>query len=323
MLPTSRKYLTSIFLLLTMSIILVLTGCTDNKQLKQDLLQAINKQQDVTSYRFQGSMELKGDASLVGQADPLTGILFSFMRESTINFQGVSALEPARMETTLSVTSKGGSPVTIPILIKDSKLYFQVPALNKPDEFMMLPIPSKPASSGGGADSLKNTGQWSAALMQQLFKDVDPAWLKPSKEAAKLADGTTGKSITLDINTKNEQAFADYMSKSVAPGFVEMVKTNGFAASASMDKWSTALEQVKIKAPSSITLTVDSAGFIREQQWNLSFTAGNSTNVNTINWTYHLSDINQNPAFTQDTPAKTKSLEDLLRLVKPNNSAKK
>ncbi|WP_282941507.1 hypothetical protein [Paenibacillus sp. RC67] len=323
MLTAYRKHIISISLLLTLSFILILTGCTDNKQLKQDLLQAINKQQDVTNYRFQGSIELHADSSLLGQADPMTATLFSLVKESKVEFKGVSALEPARMETNLTVTPNGGSPISIPVLIKDSKLYFQMPPLNKPDEYMMLPVQNKQASANGSTDPLKNTGQLTTTLMQQLFKDLDPNWLQTAKETTKLSDGTTAKRITLDINKKNEQAFADYMSKSVVPGLIEMVKTNGLAASASMESWSTALSQIKVKAPSSITLLIDSDGFIREQQWNLSFTAGNSTNENKLSWTYTLSDINQNPAFTQEIPTKVKSLEDLLRLLKPANAVKK
>ncbi|WP_028549260.1 hypothetical protein [Paenibacillus sp. UNC451MF] len=323
MLSVYRKSIVTISLLLTLFAITILTGCTDNKQLKQDLLQAINKQQDVANYRFEGSIDLHADSSLFGQANPIAASLFSLIKESKLEFKGVAALEPARMETNLTVTPNGGSPISIPVLIKDSKLFFQMPPLNKPDEYMMLPIQNKQASSNGSTEPLKNTGQLTANLTQQLFKDIDPKWLQTSKEAAALSDGTTVKRITLEINKKNEQAFADYMNQSVVPGLQEIIKTNGLAASSSVDSWTTTLGQIKVKAPSTITLMIDNEGYIREQQWNLSFTSGSSTNENKLNWTYTISDINKNPAFTQETPAKVKSLEDLLRLVKPANAAKK
>ncbi|WP_079910509.1 hypothetical protein [Paenibacillus sp. 32352] len=316
-----RKHFISVTLLLLLSTMIILAGCTDHKQLKQDLLQAVAKQQDIASYQFEGAIELHADSSLLGQANPLTVSLFSLMKESKIDYKGVTALEPARMETNLTITPAGGSPISVPVLIKDSKLFFQMPPLNKADEYMMLPIQNKQASDAG-KDPLKNTGQLTASLTQQLYKDVDPEWLQAPKDSGTLPDGTPAKRITLDINKKNEQAVTEYMSKSVIPGLLEIVKTNGLASEASMKAWSASLSQLKIKAPSTITLSMDQNGFIREQQWNLTFTAGNSTNENHVTWTYSISDINTNPAFTMETPAKVKSLEDLLRLVKPANTAK-
>ncbi|ULL17615.1 hypothetical protein DVH26_26070 [Paenibacillus sp. H1-7] len=320
MLFAYRKFTVIVALLLTIGIALFMTGCTDNAQVKQELLQAVSKQEQIVNYRFQGSIELKADASLIGQASPVTAALFALLKDSKIEYKGVSSLEPSRMETTLNVTPNGGSAIAIPVIIKDSKLFFHMPPLNKQDEYMVLPIASGlPAASGanGSADPLKNTGHLTAELTKQLLNGIDPKWLVTAKDQATLQDGTPVKSITIDVNKKNEQAFNDYLKATVIPGLMNSLKTNGLSNAGTLDSFTASLQQIKLHAPSSINLRIGNDGYIREQTWSLVFATGTSTNENKLVWTQTLSEVNQNPAFTQETPAKQKSLDELLRLVKP------
>lgn len=308
-----RRFTAIVPLLLIFAIALIATGCTDNKQLKQDLLQAAGKQEQIVNYRFQGSVELKADASLLSQASPVTATLFALLKDSKLEYKGVSSLDPSRMESDITVTPNGGSAIKIPVIIKDSKLFFHVPPLNKQDEYMMLPVQPKPSS----ADPLKNAGHLTAGLTKQLLDGIDPSWLTLSKEPAALPDGTAVKNITINLTQKNEQAFNDYLKAGVVPGLTDVMKANGLSDEATLNAMTASLQSMKLRAPSSITLRIDNEGFIREQTWSLVFVTGASTNENKIVWTQSLSDINKNPAFTQETPAKQKSLDELLKLVAP------
>ncbi|MCS7463432.1 hypothetical protein N0M98_25325 [Paenibacillus doosanensis] len=321
MLSFYRKFSIYIALVAMTGIALFLTGCTDNKQLKQDLLQAAAKQQEIVNYRFQGSVELKADAALFGQTSPMTATLFALLKDSQIDYKGVAALEPPRMEADLSVTPAGGTAIDIPVLIKDSKLYFHMPPLNKQDEYMTLPIaPPKDQASGSDASgALKNTGRLTAEITKQLLSGADPDWLQTTKEAVTLQDGSPGKQIALSVTPKNEQAVADYLNQSVLPSLSAQLKTNGLAS----DAWSSALGAIRLRAPSSIEMRIDSDGFIREQKWDLVFTSGGSANEHHLIWTHALSDINRNPAFAREVPAKQKSLEELLLFLKPAGAAQK
>lgn len=324
MLFAYRKFTVIITLLSTIG--LALTGCTDNTQVKQDLLQAVSKQEEIVNYRFQGSFELKADASLLGQASPVTATLFALLKDSKMEYKGVSSLEPSRMETSLTVTPNGGSALTVPVIIKDSKLFFHMPPLNKQDEYMVLPIQTRlPAAPGGNSpdDPLKNTGHLTADLTKQLLNGIDPKWLVSSKDPVTLADGTPVKSITIEVNKKNEQAFNDYLKANVVPGLMNTLKTNGLTNAATLDSVTASLQQLKLRVPSTINLRIDNDGYIREQTWSLAFTTGTSTNENKLVWTQTLSDLNKNPAFTQETPTKQKSLDELLRMVKPAEAGKK
>jgi hypothetical protein len=312
---TSRRTTTYLSLLL-LCFLLFLTGCTDYKQLKADMLQAISKQEEIKSYGFAGSIELKADASLLGGTTPFTAALFALLKDSKVDYKGLTALEPSQMEAALTVTPTGGAAIDIPVLIKDSKLFFHMPALNKDDEYMGMPITNKPAAGAANTEALKNTGHLTSSINGQLLSGIDPNWLQTAKDPVTLADGTTAKRITLDINKKNATAFNEYWVQAI-PGFIDLLKTNGLATGAALDSWQTTLKQVKFQEPSTIDMLIDNQGFIHEQKWNLTFTANNSTNVNHIIWTHTLSDVNKAPAFTKDIPAKLKSLDDLLKLLKP------
>jgi hypothetical protein len=320
----TRKLSVYASFLLSLSVLLLITGCTDYNQLKTDLLQAVAKQEQVTSYQFKGSIELKADPSLLGgAASPFTAALFAFLKDSKIDYNGLTALEPAQLEAAFKVTPTGGSLIDIPVLIKDNKLYFRIPAINKDDEYLVFPITEKSSNPAtGSSEALKNSSHLASTIHDQLLNGINPEWLQTSKDPVTLADGTVTKRITLDINSKNEQAFNDIWKKAV-PGFTELLKSNGLASAANIDGWQSMLKEVQFRAPSSLEFLIDNQGFIHEQKWNVAFTANGSTNENHLIWTQSLSELNKAPAFTKEIPAKQKSLEDLLKLVKPAPAVKK
>jgi hypothetical protein len=309
-------------LLLTLSFLLLLSGCIDYKQLKTDLISAVAKQEQLKSYQFKGSIELTADASLLsGAVSPFAAALFAFLKDSKIEYNGISLLGPAQMEATFKVTPTGGSSTDIPVLIKDNKLFFHIPALNKEDEYLVLPLANKPGATAGNSDAIGNTGHLITSLNAQLLNGINPDWLQNSKDLVTLADGTTSKRITIDINKKNEQALNDYWNQSI-PGLLEVLKTNGIILTASSDAWQHALKQIQFRTPTTISFLIDDQGFIHEQNWNLSFSVNGSTNMNHLNWTQTLSDLNKVPAFTKEIPSKQKSLEDLFKLINPAAATK-
>ncbi|SFL32096.1 hypothetical protein SAMN03159341_10571 [Paenibacillus sp. 1_12] len=318
----TRKFSVYASFLLSLSLLLLITGCTDYKQLKTDLLQAVAKQEQVTSYQFKGSIELKADPSLLGATSPFTATLFAFLKDSKIDYNGLTAMDPAQLEANFKVTPSGGTVMDIPVLIKENKLFFRIPALNKDDEYLVFPITGKTSPAAGSTEALKNTNHLTSTIYDQLLNGINAEWLQTSKDPVTLADGTITKRITLDINNKNEQAFNSIWKQAI-PGFTELLKSNGLASTASIDGWQTALKEVQFRAPSSLEFLIDNQGFIHEQKWSLTFSANGSTNENHLLWTQSLSELNKAPVFTKEIPTKQKSLEDLLKLVKPAPAAKK
>ncbi|WNR46419.1 hypothetical protein [Paenibacillus roseipurpureus] len=300
-----------------------LTACTDNTKVKETFQQSMDKQAEMKSYTFDGSTTLAISDGLMKSANPLTNGLLSLIRESTITWKGISNIDPLQFQTDLHVTPKGStSPIDIPILIKDSKLFFNMPALNKTaDEFYSIDLQKMSGSSSSplNADTLKNTPQVSSALSKLLFEGIDAKWYKEAKEPVKLADGTSAKSIEVDVTAKNSKTINEQLHTKL-PEFLSTLQTNGLLAA---DKVETLkknqFNSLTIKTPSSMKVAIDEAGFIRDQSLDLTFTVtvdGKALdNHIVLHQTYDA--INKSTPLTKEIPAKVKSFDDILKLLAP------
>lgn len=88
--------------------VLLVSGCTDRQQLKEEWQQAAAKQEQALSYQFSGELDLQLDASLFEGAPPLTAGLLSVFKESRIAYSGKASLnEPVQLEADVKLTPKG------------------------------------------------------------------------------------------------------------------------------------------------------------------------------------------------------------------------
>lgn len=295
--------------------VLLAAGCTDHQQLKKEVVQAAQKQEEIRSYHFTGTMDLKLDPALFQGVPPLTAGILSLLKESRIEYAGAASLTDAvQMEADIKITPKGASaPTIVPILIKDNKLYMQLPAVNKPDEYMAFPLDSTVPGSPAAADRLKNTGRLTSALSAKLFEGLDPNWLDTDNKTETLPDGTTGKHIKLEISSKNQKAAADYMA-STLPALLNEIVTSGLSSSSQADVWKKTAGQLQVTAPTTINLVIDGQGYIRRQTGLLHFSAGAAAD-NTIEWTQGLDSINQPVTWSKETPKQVRPLNEILRLL--------
>lgn len=300
-----------------------LTACTDNTKVKEAFQQSLNKQSEMKSYTFDGSTTLAISDGLMKSANPLTNGLLSMIRESTITWKGISNVDPLQFQTDLRITPKGStSPIDIPILIKDSKMYFNMPALNKTaDEYYAIDLQKMSGTNASPltADTLKNTPQVSTALSKLIFEGIDAKWYKEAKDPVKLTDGTTAKSIQVDLTTKNvKEINTQFQAK--LPEFIGSLQTNGLlAADKAEELKKNGLASLALKAPSSMKIAIDDKGFIRDQSLDITFTVtmdGKSfDNHIVLHQTFDA--INQGAPLTKDVPAKVKSFNDILKLLTP------
>ncbi|MCM3267318.1 hypothetical protein [Paenibacillus elgii] len=298
--------------------VLLTSACTDHQQVKQDLVQAVAKQEQIQSYRYAGEAELKLDASLFSGSQPVTAALLGLVKESKFEYSGlVSLADPVRMEASVKLTPKGAaSPIELPFLLKDNKMYLQMPAITKADEYLMLPLDKQ-------ADKLKNTGRLSASLIGKLLVGVNPNWLEPGSKDEKLADGEPAKRITLTVTDKNKQDTAKYFAAAL-PSVLNELMISGLSGTGQTEEWKKSLERIKIEAPTTLSILIDNQGFIREQTGKLYFSVeGGNDAKNSVEWTYKVQEINQTPAFTKEAPKQVKHAEDILRLLPKPQAGKK
>lgn len=206
--------------------LLSLTACTDNTKVKEALEQSLSKQKEMKSYTFEGSTTLAISDGLMKTSNPLTNGLLSLVKDSTIDWKGISNVEPLQFQTDLKLTPKGStSSFEIPILIKDSKMYFNMPALNKTaDEYYAIDLQQmSQASSPLTLDTLKNTSQLSTSLGNLVFSGIDPKWYKEAKEPVKLKDGSSAKSISVELTSKMRKTSMLFFKLS-SPSLSELFK---------------------------------------------------------------------------------------------------
>jgi hypothetical protein len=296
-----------------------LTACTDNTKIKEAVQQSLAKQNEIKASTFNGSMTLKLGDGLLASSNPLMGGILSLAEESTIDWNGTATKEPLQLETDLKLTPKGSTAgIAIPVLIKDSKLYFNMPAINKPEEYYSIDLQeiSKDSKTAFTADSLKNTSQVTTALAKLLFDGIDAKWYNEAKDPIKLKDGASAKSITVDITKKNEQEINTLLQNKL-PEFMQTLQTNGMLSSEQADKFINGpAKSLKLEAPGKLTVAIDEQGFIRDQLMDLSFSiTAASGNPSTSKITLHqaVDAINQPPAFKREVPKNVKSFNDVIK----------
>ncbi|SEB41531.1 hypothetical protein [Paenibacillus sp. GP183] len=298
-----------------------LTGCTDSTKIKQAVDQALVKQNEIKSSSYNGSLTLSLGDGLLAATNPLMNGLLGMAKESNLDWNGAVNKEPLQLETDLTFTPKGSSTGTsIPVLIKDSKLYFNMPAINKPDEYYSVDLQqiSKDSKSALNVDSLKNTSQVTTALAKLLLDGIDAKWYKEAKDPLKLKDGASAKSISIEISKKNEQALNTWV-QSKLPEFIQTLQTNGLMTAAQADQFKNgSSKSLKIDAPGMLTFAIDDQGYIRDQVMDLSFSIANATGntvSSKVNLHQSVDGINQTPAFKKEIPKNVKSFNDVLKLL--------
>jgi hypothetical protein len=301
-----------------------LTACTDNSKIKQTVEASISKQKEMKSYTFDGSTTLSISDALMKSPNPLTNGLLSLVRESTIEWKGISNIDPLQFQTDLKITPKGStSPFAIPVLIKDSKMYFNMPALNKTtDEFYVIDLQqmSQNTKTPLTLDNLKNTSQLTTSLASLIFSGTDAKWYKQEKDPIKLKDGTSAKSISIELTTKNEKEL-NTMIQTKMPELITLLQNNGLIAADKAEQLKKAQSSaVQILAPSKWNVAIDDQGFIRDESVDVNFSVtgadGKAANNHiTLHQTYDA--INQAPALTREVPKNVKNFDDVLKLINP------
>ncbi|WP_281888157.1 hypothetical protein [Paenibacillus sp. YYML68] len=288
---------------------ILLSGCTDRKQLKEDWLQAAAKQETVQHQRFSGEWKLALDKSLLEGAPPLTQAMLAALVEGRIEYSGLSSTaDQLQLEADVKVWPKGeGAPaVTMPMLIKDNKMYVHLPVVNKPDEYLEALLAE--------GDRLKQSGKLSAAVSQKLLQELDPDWLEAGDEQETLEGGISAKRITVSLTDKNAKELSAYAAR-VLPGAIDEWRTSALLIDSQAKLLKEAASSIQLAAPTTLDVWIDADGYIRQQKGLLSFRLKPDGPVHRAQWTHRTDAMNEAPAFQKEVPALVKPIGDVLKLV--------
>ncbi|NTZ18489.1 hypothetical protein EXW96_13170 [Paenibacillus sp. JMULE4] len=105
------------------------------------------------------------------------------------------------MEATFTLTPKGAvSPIVLPILLKDNKMYLHLPAISPTDEYIMLPLEN--AQSLWNADRGLASGifaeQWSPAAPSSVSTVIDEqGFIREQSGKLSFTDKKSGKAVSV------------------------------------------------------------------------------------------------------------------------------
>lgn len=128
----SKKLLTSC-LLVMLSVVLVMSGCSSKKEPKEALSSAAVKALEMNSYVLENQIKIL-DFSVEGAAEaesPEVGAVLSMLKNAEINIKQIYQKDPMQTEATLEVKLTGDmtTTITIPLVITPEKLYVKVPSI--------------------------------------------------------------------------------------------------------------------------------------------------------------------------------------------------
>jgi hypothetical protein len=305
----------------------LLTGCKEDTHYKEAAQASITKQAEMKNYVFAGNadIDLGNIIPQTKDGNAITSNLLSILQNSSIEFKGVANTQPVQLEVDLKATPVLlGTALDLPIILKDNKLYMNIPLLSQKDEYFSIDLTklgtATDSKSALSPDSLKNVSQISSTISKLIMDDMQEEWFKKSKTEITLPDGSKASSLTIEVNDKNKAAISTTF-QSKLPKIISTLQTSGILSKEQADKLNqTNFQSVQVEIPSSIALTTDGEGFIREQQINLTFSikdeaGASATHHFNLKQTYD--QINKNPAFTKPIPSKIKPFEDILKLLAP------
>jgi hypothetical protein len=305
-----------------------ITGCKEKTQYKLDVQNSLTKQTEMKNYVFAGNadIDLGGFIPQTKDSNAITANLLGILENSTLAFNGVTSLEPVQLEVDIKAKPAvlAGTELDLPIILKDNKLYLNIPLLSQKDEYFAIDLTKLGASADQKSlltpDSLKNVSQIASTITNLLFTDMQEEWIKKTPAAINLKDGSKASSYTIDVNEKNKAAISTIF-QSTLPKIISTLKQNGILSTEQAEKLNQMnLQTFQVEVPSSLSLTIDEAGLIREQQIKLTFTmkdTAGSTATHHLNLTQAYDQINKNPAFTKEIPKNIKPFEDVLKLLAP------
>lgn len=306
----------------------LLTGCKEELHYKLDAQTSIAKQIEMKNYAFAGNADIDLGNLIPPAKDgnAITANLLGILQNSSIEFKGVANTAPVQLEVDLKAkpVALAGASFDLPIILKDNKLYMNIPLLSQKDEFFAIDLTKLGSTENFKnaltPDSLKNISQISSTISKLIMDDMQEDWFKKTKDELVLQDGSKASTLTINVDEKNKAAISTVFQAKL-PVIISTLQTSGIitaeqAAKINQNNYSS----VQIEMPSSIALTIDQSGFIRDQSIKLAFSikdAAGAAATHHLNLKQTYDQINKNPAFTKEIPSKIKPFEDILKLLAP------
>lgn len=299
-------------------------GCKDEApgKSKELMLAALAKQSEIKAYSFAGNADLNIDLPSSKGGSLITSTLTGMIAKGKLEWKGAATYEPVRMEAELKSTPQGAStPMELPVILKDNKLYLRLPLLGKQDYFSidMSELSSLSGQSNPfAADSMQRISRALSDSVSAAIADAGAKWFKEEKGTT-LPDGGALTVHRLDITDKN-RAELETAIKGKIPEIASHLGSAGLLNTEQQSAFAKASSSFVLEAPGVVSIAVDPSGYIREQSLSLVYknTGDDGKTANgSISFNQTFQDINGSPVFSQEIPVNAKPLGDILKLLAP------
>jgi hypothetical protein len=287
---------------------------------KEAIAAAFAQNETMQNHSFQGTLSVDLER-FIGK-EKLLNSPYSSLFTQGMTWDGIAYRNPEQLEARISMDVLGqGTPSTIPILIMDGQLYFQIPLLNLDNEFFVLPMENISSMKGLSISALLLTQSALNEINKYIFAAIDPKWISSTASQTSSddqADRLAPVRYEIQITAEN----ADKVESAVLTGIVDwLAQLNEEAIENStnpdtLPKLEVSDNQIQLQPGSSIAVVVDPQGYIIEQLIELSgenVTSGEP--LSAFTYGILIEQVNQSPQITADAPEKVLDFQSVLTFL--------
>lgn len=236
-----RKSIAAVVAVL-LSIVLVLSGCSQSKSPKDQLTAAMEKSADIKSYELNGSLKIE-DLKLPDEAmqEEGTAQMLGLLTGAELSWTGAYQADPMLVELNMKVSISGDLAMSfnLPIIMNQEKMWIKVPnipMLGLPEsvtgkfvEFDMKKLAEQEGTEWPGAADMATTTKLANDLSGIFFKHIDEKTYLSEVKAkdAGIADDKGLKSIVQVHVTKDQvEPLVNTILKDIAPEVIDLLAGN-------------------------------------------------------------------------------------------------
>ncbi len=270
---------TIIFSVTILWLVGILSGCSQQNQLKKIVVQAIDQQANLTSYHFSGNAKLEVTDELLQSSNQIAIQFLKLLNHSTMEWSGIAQVNPSRLEMDLTITpADSGQKVALPIILSEEQLWVKLPMINSlPDEYTLFHIPARNMNpSGANASKIsQNDLQIIFSLFAELFSQAPSDWYNQPASPSKDFQLSPSKQIVIEWNPKKQKSFTEIFVRQWSK-YAETLAENGLIDSSFRKSFAT-LNGFAWQAPSQFSIEVNKDGWIEKQSMEANLTRNSNT----------------------------------------------
>jgi hypothetical protein len=290
---------------------------------KEAIAAAFALNETMQNHSFQGTLSV--NLNLFLDKEYLQDLPYSYLFAKGMTWEGIVHRDPAQLEAKINMDLMDqGTPTTIPILIKDKQLYFQIPLLNLDNEYFTLPMADISTMNGSSISALLFTESALNEINKYIFAEIDPKWISTPASQASTADQTNRTApVRYEIQVTAENT--DEIKLAVSSALLRWVAdlnenlTEDKTDTGALPEVDANIKKLQLQPGGSIAVVINPEGYVIEQFIELS--RENTTNGESpVAFTYGIliEQVNQAPQITAEAPKNLLDFQNVLTLLEKN-----